>query len=150
MQFTTIHPQQAFVAAPLVTAPTTTSYVNLQDLSGVLEAYYQGRLDDAPESLARALYRPLSEWYPNSLMGQIDSTLLKQLLNQLTPLHQVALKYHYTADPELLPTLQSHYYRQSISHPPSAWRQAPNFTDFLSETFIEAINNLAAITLAAL
>ena len=111
-----------------------TSYIDTADLKEVLQAYYDGTLDDYDPYVDR-LYKGLSQLHPtNSLWGQIDSNEMSELLAELIPVHKAVIQYHYQPSEGIKALLTSKYYN---------YQTDSSFENWVEVTFIEALELLA-------
>ncbi|MBD2060496.1 hypothetical protein H6F88_31640 [Oculatella sp. FACHB-28] len=127
------NPYNAFVNAIEEPKVIPTSYVDLEDLEEVLDVFFQGTLDDV-ELECDKFHLPVSQWFPNSLMGQVDSEMLINCSNELPLREQAAITYSFTFDPEVKVQLL-HFWAYS--------NEDSSFEEWVEEVYDVALNNLA-------
>lgn len=112
-----IYLQYSIFTKPLITFYLTTmsttylrtSYIDASDLVDVLQHYYDGTLDNVDEYLPN-LYQDLRDLHPtNSLFGQVTSNDIQIIINKLTKLERVCLRYIINRSLPAYNYLQSEY-----------------------------------------
>lgn len=125
------------------TQRTPTSYIDPINLREVLESYFNGTLDCVPSELNKVIHLPLSEWFDNSLLGQLTSDDITHALSQLALEEAAVIKHFLTAEDSAIPPELQHHYLSMCD-------RYPDPLDYLTQQFEIAFEKLAATIHAVL